>query len=389
MKKRWMFSANLLLTAGIVSIFSFLVLYFQSLGFTGAQIGLLSGMGPLITFFSAPLWTGLADATHRHRLLMSLAIMTGAIGLSVFPLLRAFTPVLLLSMVLSFFTAPVTPFLDSATLHMLGDERQMYSRMRLGGTIGLGLAAPTIARLVEKHGLAWSFWSCAALLLLGLVVSQKLDFYREKADRAPAGGVRLLLSNPRWLLFLAMAFAGGAAHLAVTDYLFAYMKELGASVSMMGLAFTVGTLSEIAVLFLGHRLIARFESHGLLMLSTVVTGLRLILLAVCSTPGLVLWVQLLNGLTFPAMYVAAASYADQNAPTGMNTSAQGLLSATVFGLGMAAGGFLGGPLLGSLGGRGLYLAFGTAVLAIAVAVTLLERRLPAKHEASVPPVAAL
>jgi PPP family 3-phenylpropionic acid transporter len=108
----------------------------------------------------------------------------------------------------------------------------------------------------------------------------------------------------------------------------------------------------------------------------------MLLFAASGTLSLVLFIQLLNGLTFPAMWVAGVSYADENAPAGMNTTAQGLFGAMVLGFGTAVGGFMGGPLLESMGGRGLYLVFGVVVLAITVVVALIQRRLPAEQEAS-------
>jgi len=94
------------------------------------------------------------------------------------------------------------------------------------------------------------------------------------------------------------------------------------------------------------------------------------------------FVQLLNGLTFPAMWVAGVSYAYENAPAGMGTTAQGIFSATVFGLGTAVGGFAGGLLLESVGGRGLHLVFGVVLLAVVAIVTLIQRRLPAEQKTS-------
>jgi len=382
MRKLWPFTFYFLLFAGIASVMPFIVLYYQGLGFTGAQIGLLTGIAPLITLFSAPLWTGLADATRRHRLMMSLAILFGVITLFIFPLLSAFAPVLLIAVLLNFFVAPITPFADSATMFMLADKKEMYSRIRLGGTIGYGLAALIAGVLVQNHGLRFSFWGCAILFLLGFIVSQKLVYGQLKADNPIRGRVRTLLTNPRWLLFLTLAFAGGSALAAFNNYFFSYMQELGANESMMGLALMVGTVSEIPVLFFGNRLIKRLKPYGLLMVSMAVTGLRFLLLAASGTPGLVLVIQLLSGLTIPAVWVAGVSYADENAPPGMSTTVQGLFNAMFLGFGMAVGGFVGGPLLDSLGGRGLYFVFGVAVLTIVAIVALVQRRLPVEQQAA-------
>jgi len=375
MKKRWPFGFNVLLFAAYASVGPFFILYYQDLGFTGAQIGLLSGISPLITFVFAPLWTRFADRTLRHRLVMSLALLSAVAAFSVFPFLRAFAPILGISILLNSLLSPITPFADSAALYMLADHKELYGRIRLGGTIGYGVAAPIAGALVARYGLGAAFWTCAGLYLLTFLISRKLAYGPTKpAGGARGGRLRALVADPRWPLFLTVALLGGFA-LASFNYFFAYMKELGASESTMGLAITVGTLFEVPALFFGHRLIRRWSAHGVLLLAMVALGVRLLLFAACRTPGLVLLIQVTNGVTFPLMWVAGVSYAHEIAPEGMSTTAQGLFSATVYGFGMAAGGFLGGPLLESLGGRGLYLVFGLVTLALVGVVALVEARL--------------
>ncbi len=382
MNKIWPFSMNFVLFAGIACVAPFFVLYYQSLGFTGAQIGLLTGITPLVTLFSAPLWTRFADITRRHRLIMNIALLLGVVTVIVFPFLQVFLPILLIVVLLNAFVAPVTPFTDTATMFMLGDEKEMYGRIRLGGTIGFGLAAPVAGALVQNYGLKYTFWACALFLFLAFLISQKLVYGQLQVDDSAArGNIRSLLANPRWLLFLTTALAGGVAAAAVNNYLFPYMKEMGANESTMGLALTMGVISEIPILFFVNRLIKRLKPYGLLMVSMIFSGARLLLFAASGTPGIVLFVQLLNGMTFPAMWVAGVSYADENAPTGMRTTAQGLFAAMVMGIGLAVGGFAGGLLLESMGGRGLYLVLGIFVLAVVAVVALIHSRLPAEQQA--------
>ncbi len=65
------------------------------------------------------------------------------------------------------------------------------------------------------------------------------------------------------------------------------------------------------------------------------------LFAAVSAPASVLTFQFLNGLTFPAVWVAGVSFAYDNAPPGLSATAQGLFGAMVFGFSAAAGGLLG------------------------------------------------
>lgn len=382
MRTIWPFIFNALLFAGFAFVVPFMVLYYQSVGFTGAQIGLLTGITPLITLLGAPLWTTLADATRRHRLIMSLVILAGAITIFTFPFLNTFAPILMVAILFNAFFAPLTSFVDSATMFMLGDKKEQYGRVRLGGTFGFGIAAPLAGVLVQTYGLKMAFWGCAILLLMALIVSQKLAHNPQKASGTTGQGVRTLVTNPRWLLFLAVAFAGGLGIAGTNTYLFPYLKELGASESIMGLALTLGTIFEIPVLFFGYRLLHRFKPYGLYMLAMVLTGLRLLAFAASGTPNLVLFIQLLNGLTFPAMWMAGVAYADEHAPAGLSTAAQGMFGAMVFGFGTAVGGFIGGPLLDNVGGRGLYLVFGGIVLVIVAIAALVQWLLPAEPKKS-------
>jgi len=385
----WPFSFYFIFYAGVASFAPYQVLYYQSLSFTGAQIGLLVGIAPLITLVSVPLMTGLADSTHQHKLFMSLSLLFIVTGLILLPYLKTFPLVLGYAILFSVFFSLSMPLSNSATMFMLGDRKELYGRMRLGGTIGFGIVATIVGALVENNGLKIAFWGAAALFFIAFLISQKLEHGGDEIiDSAVRGRAGELLKNPHFLLFLVIGFSGGLSFATLNTYLFPYMKTLEAGESLMGLALTIGTIVEIPVLFFANRLLKRFGAFALLIFSLAMTGLRFLLLVVAPDPLFVLFIQLLNGFNYPLLIVAGVTYADEHAPQGFHATAQGLFNAATGGIGAAVGGFVGGLLFEGIGARGMYLFFCSFVVLILVFVILVQRMLPPEKD-GIPSTAAI
>ena len=175
-------------------------------------------------------------------------------------------------------------------------------------------------------------------------------------------GLRQFLSDRRWLLFLATILIGAVGLSTVHGFLFLYMKDLGASRSLMGVALAVATLSELVVFFYSGRLLERWGTRAILVASLIAHIVRLVGYSVVRSPELVLVVQLLHGPTFSLIWVAGVSYANQAAPRGLGATAQGLLTAIYFGLGSTAGGLVGGYLYDHLGPFRMFFWAGICVL---------------------------
>ena len=378
MKKIWPFSFYFLTYAALSSFFPFIVLFYQQLNFTGTQIGLLTGIPPLITLIATPLWTSLADATRRHRLVMSLGIGVALASVFILQSMTLFLPIFIIIIFFNVFFSPVSALADSATMAMLGDDRAMYGRIRLGGTIGWGVFAPIAGLLVEHYGLRIGFWTFSVVMFINLLISQKMVHDTTQHVRPESLGIRYFVTSRRWILFLLSAFLGGFGALSVSSYLFPYMAEMGTSESLMGVASMIATVTELPIFFFGNRLVHRFGSQRLFVLALLMTGIRSLLFAWVNTPIAVLIVQGIGGTIFPAMWLAGVAYADEHAPAGMKSTAQGLFGALSFGVGSAAGGFIGGPLLKTIGGHGMFLVFGIIILVGVGLIEAFKRLVPDK-----------
>jgi PPP family 3-phenylpropionic acid transporter len=358
----------------------FLILFYQELDFSGTQIGLLTGIPPLVTLVSAPFWTGLADSKRWHKWVMGLGILGTALVIFLLQSFSGFVVIFTLIILFNTFISPVPSLADSATINMLGDDRAKYGRIRLGGTIGWGVFAPIAGIIVQRYGLQAGFLSFCAIMLVNLLISQRFVHGSHETMEARHGGIRALLANRRWINFLFLAFLGGIGSFSVAAYLFAYMAEMGANESTMGIASSIATVTEVLIFFFGNRLVKKLGAYGLLLLALVMSGIRSVLLGLIDTLSMVMILQVFGGTVFPAMWLAGVYYADQNAPAGLKSSSQGLFGAMVFGVGAAASGFFGGLLLESIGGRGMFLVLGLIVLTGVVIAEGIRRFFPEKDE---------
>jgi MFS transporter, PPP family, 3-phenylpropionic acid transporter len=340
--------------AALANLMPYLALYYQSLGLTGSQIGLLTGIPPIIGLLAAPIWGAIADATRQHRRILLVTIIGTVLAVLVFSLANGFAPLVLAVAVYSFFLAPIIPLVDNSVIEQLGPRREEYGKQRVWGSVGWGLAGLISGWLVQKYGLQIMFYTCAGLLSCSLPAAGRFPVSRAplgiKLDRS---AIKLFLTR-RWLLFLGVFWSIGAGMFMVGNYFFIYLKDLGAPEPLMGISLTIAMVSEIPMLFYSNRLIRRFGLLGLLLIGAGVFGLRALVFSVAVAPWQALALQLLHGLTYALVLVAGVEYASQIAPPGLGATAQGIFGGVFTGLAAATGSLVGGLLLDSIGIRAMY-----------------------------------
>jgi PPP family 3-phenylpropionic acid transporter len=344
------------------SLFPFLVIYYENLGFSGYQIGFLAGIMPLIALFSAPFWGGLADATQKHKRLLLLAMSASIVIAFALSNASAFLWLIPLVVLLAFFIAPIMPIVDNSVMDLLADHKDQYGKLRLWGAIGWGVAAPVVGWLIERSDLSWAFYGYMFLMSAGLLVAWNLTVSQTGIGAKVWVGLRSLLSNPSWTLFLFTVFVFGIGSAVIQNYLFLYLNDLEASKTLMGLSLMFATISELPVLYFSDRLLNRFSATGMIFISMSFLVLRILAYSFIQIPLLILLIQLLHGPTYSAMWVSGVSYAAKNAPLGMGATAQGLFSGVLLGFSAAVGAFIGGILYENFGPVAMFRLIGSFVL---------------------------
>ncbi|MHB9032719.1 MAG: MFS transporter [Anaerolineae bacterium] len=335
--------------AALAAISPFLVLFYRSLGLSGRDIGILTGLPPIIALVFGPVWAALADNRGAHRLVILVASGGALVVGYAFSLARGLTALLIITGVYSIFRAPIVALADSAVLNLLGDHKERYGSQRLWGAIGWGLAAPLVGELSQRWGLQYVFITYAVLGLASFISTLYLPT-RQQASRQPIWhGLGHLFKQPAWIIFLVTMFLAGMGAATSSNYLFLRMEDLGSSRSLMGIALTVSSCSEIIVFGLFSRMLRAWGSRRLLLMSLAASSVRLLLYSLVKQPIWVLPIQLFHGLAFSLLWSAAVTYADSLAPAGFSASAQAVFGAVQSGLAYACGSLLSGMIYDSAG----------------------------------------
>ena len=73
-RSAWLISAYYFFYYGAIGcIIPYIPLYYQHIGLGGEQIGLLSGLGPIVLLAAGPLWGSIGDRFNLHRRLLPIA----------------------------------------------------------------------------------------------------------------------------------------------------------------------------------------------------------------------------------------------------------------------------------------------------------------------------
>jgi PPP family 3-phenylpropionic acid transporter len=405
--------------------FPYVPVFYESLGFDLATIGLLAAAAAATSLVAGPAWGTIADTWDRSgRALPAAAILAAAAGAGLWlagAAVAGNTSVAAVALVLAGVVAVsasmggVGPQLDARAVASVGGDRVGYGRLRAWGSLSFIVTAALAGRLLDATGPAGLFAVFVPALIATAAVTAALHARRPAADpergagiersggatatapRAPAvrdrgvrartvravpfgPGVAELLREPELRSFLLAMFVCWSALNATNAFLSIDLVALGAPANLVGLAWAVSAALEVPIMWAFPALARRFGPRRLLVVAPIVLGLRSLGCALAPTPELLVAVTLLQGVGFALAFVGGVAHVARLAPSRLGATAQGLFGSATVGLGAIVGGGLGGLVASAITLRGLFAVSAAAsLLAAALVVRSLRLARSASH----------
>lgn len=319
----------------------FSALYLKYAGFDGTKIGILLSVIPLTKFLFTDLWT----KTYGKRLNKKMFVVVNLLisNLILFMLLTpSFIMVFITFFIYAITRVGVLPVIDNITNEFSLKSNREYGRIRLFGSIGF-IVFTTIMGILAKNISINSFIFLGIFVgVLGAISIIPTDLIKNGSKEISKIS-SIKLSSDFKIIMISAIFT--YVNLTFFHNFFNVKFDIaGISQIYAGVAWSVGILAEIALMYYAKNIFSKFGFFELLILANVAGIVRSAVICFSSTASVLISINILHGLAFGGFHLAIIKYIQSSIEIDVKLKAQSVYAAYIYGfstiLGSVISGFL-------------------------------------------------
>ncbi|MEK5027557.1 MFS transporter [Paenibacillus sp. FSL M7-1046] len=335
----------------------YLTTLFVHQGIGANLVGVLMSIGTLLSIIVQPVWGLLVDRYRQTKLVLLLSICVPA-SLSFFYGFKYVAVIIMAYFLSIIFQSTQSPVADSYAVSAAQKGRTSYGTIRSLGSLGTALGGYAGGLYLSRFGISQLWMPFLALSLAGAATVLTLSRSTERNASAISltQGIRELLGNRLFLMFLVACFFVNQTLTAYNSFFVLAFQDAGGSYSLVGTALLLASLTNIPSMLLAARILRSIGHERTLLLAAFFYALRWGIQWLFPVPAVMVGIQVLHGLSFGLFYVAAVEYVAQASGKKMQATGQSVFNMVFSGLGGIVGNLLNGYLFYSGGAQMMYLA---------------------------------
>ncbi|HMH33244.1 MAG TPA: MFS transporter [Puia sp.] len=314
--------------------------YLKAHGLTGIKIGIILSITPLMMFLVQPFYGMVADRLgYKKCLVLSSAL--ASLSYTFYLIHGGFAYLFLITIFMALFYNSIQPLLDSLSLTLVQkDPSFSYGTLRIAGAAGWAFTGIIAGYFIETISTTVIFAISAISMLLTFIFSFSLKLDKEKI--ASDGGqsfanTKAVFANKILIFLLICVLLISAGATTIWNFYSIYMKENGASASLVGYGISFQGLCELPLFYFSAKIIRRFGIKTTLLITVFATALRLFLYSVVKNPHAAVAIETLHGISWSLFWVVCVEYVNVLVPADWRATGQSLLYAAYYGAGAIAG----------------------------------------------------
>ena len=309
-------------------------------GLTGTQSALILSITPIMMFVVQPLYGFLADRIgYKKTLLMS--TLLASISYLGYLYNGGFTWLILVTVVMSLFYNTIQPVLDSMALQIAKHNSKFsYGTLRFFGAAGFAFTTIITGQVIDAVDITAIFMVSSITMFIAFIFCFFLENESVKENTVNAySGVSSVIKNPSLLFLLFCVFLVSLGATTIWNFYSTYLKDNGASDSLVGYGLSFQGLCELPIFYFSARIILRLGLKTTLVITVLATAIRTTLYHFINNPIATLPVELLHGFSWSLFWVVCVEYVNKLVDEHWLATGQSLLYAAYFGVGAIAGNY--------------------------------------------------
>ena len=298
-------------------------------------------------FLVQPFYGMMADRFGYKKTILTASILS-AVSYLGYLNDTGFTWLIAVTISMSLFYNTIQPVLDSLSLQLAASNPKFsYGTLRIAGAAGWSFTSIITGQVIDAVNITAIFIISSFSMVLVFVFAFFLqDDSKEKiaAEGNSFKNVSGIIKNPSLLFFLFCVFLVSTGATTIWNFYSTYMKENGASASLVGYGLSLQGLCELPLFYFSARIILRFGLKTTLVITVLATTIRLLLYSIIKNPVAALPVEVLHGFSWSLFWVVCVEYINKLVNKNWLATGQSLLYAAYFGMGAIAGNYWTGYL---------------------------------------------
>ncbi len=327
---------------------SFVSAYYKEIGLTSSQIGLISGIGPVITIIGQFVWGRFADRARYKNTVLLIATLSTAVVLYAYMWEQAYPYLIIMSIIYSFVNCSIIQLSDAIALDYCANNSLSFPRVRLGGSIGYGIAT-IIVGFVMVGRVSGVFSVNIIFLLISALSLLLIPKVRGSLKTKGRSNYALLFKDKRLVILLVFNFILYLGYFFNMSFMAVHIKECGGTSMHVGIAQAVSAFFEIPFLLNSERIIRRLGLKTTLIASAFTFALRWLLFGVAGNVWALVFICGFHGVGHIVISYCTSSYINKTVDQSLRASGQTLLGMVNYGFSKCIASILGGLLSDAIG----------------------------------------
>jgi PPP family 3-phenylpropionic acid transporter len=321
--------------------------YLKDRGLTGIKIGIILSVTPLMMFLVQPFYGILADRFGYKKCLL-ISSLFASLSFALYLSQGGFGWLFTITVCMSLFYNSLQPLLDSFSLRLAQNNPVFsYGTLRIAGAAGWVFTGIPVGYFIDTINTTIIFVFSATSLFLTFLFSFSLKSDKEKItarENSQFKNLKQVFGNKILIFLLICIFLISACATTIWNYYSIYMKENGASASLVGIGISFQGLCELPLFYFSAKIIRKFGIRTTLLITVFATAIRMLLYSVVKNPQAAIPIELLHGVSWSLFWVVCVEYVNKLVREDWRVTGQSLLYAAYFGLGAIVGNFWTGYL---------------------------------------------